>query len=363
MTTTYFRISLLVAIVFSIAALSGCTNYDSEKPLVAATFFPYYDLAKAIAGESAEVYSIVPITTEPHSFEPSPRDIIKLERSALYITTGVELEQFEQTLLQTVRDTAIIVNGSAGISMLAADHHHDENDHHTDETHEHAEHHEEDEHHDEHHEHEKEAHDHDEYHDEHHDEYEHEHHDDEHTDEHHGHHHHHHTGIDPHVWLSPLNAMIIANNIYEGFVELDPANTQYYEQNMQELVHMLEALDAAYRERLASCEKEVILVAHNAYQYLAKEYGFDVISIAGLSHESEPTPRQMTQLIDTAREHGLTVVFFEELVDSRVAEAIAQEVGAETIALSPAEGSPDGKSYIEIMYDNLDKLAYALVCS
>ena len=338
MNTTLLRICTILITVFTILAMSGCTTTDNtEKPLVAATFFPYYDLAKAIAGEHANVYSVVPPTTEPHSFEPSPRDIMRLERTSMYIATGVELEQFEKVLLNAVQNTAIIVNGSAGIAFLAADHHHHEDDRH------------DDEHHDEH------------EHDEHHEEDRHD--DDEHHDEHEEDHHDHETGIDPHVWLSPINAKVIAQNIYQGFLQLDSEHASSYEQNKQQLISDLDTLDNAYRERLATCEKDVVLVAHNAYQYLAKEYGFKAISIAGLSHESEPTPRQMAHLIDEAHEHGINVVFFEELVDPRVAEAIAQEVGAETMALSPVEGSLDGKGYIQIMYDNLDKLAYALICS
>ncbi|MFT4343795.1 MAG: metal ABC transporter substrate-binding protein [Candidatus Woesearchaeota archaeon] len=348
--------SLVTIVILTIISffLTGCagleTRSDSDKPLIAVTFYPYYDLTKNIAGEFAEVYSVVPRSIDPHSFEPTPRDIARLQNIIAYVKTGVEFEAFEDRLINAVPSGVHIIDGSEGIRFLASDHHHEHDEH------EHGSHEHHEEHHNEHDEHEHGSHEHHEDHHHEHDEHEQE------SHEHHEGHHHHHGENDPHVWLTPTNAIRISENILRGLQQADPANAEGYALNAANLIASLQELSEEYAQGLAVCEKDTILVTHNAFQYLAHEYGFNVLSISGLSHESEPTPRQLAALIDAAREHDIGVVFFEELVSPRVAETIAREVGAEVLPLSPIEGSLEGKGYIELMRENLNNLRISLVC-
>ncbi len=114
-------------------------------------------------------------------------------------------------------------------------------------------------------------------------------------------------------------------------------------------------------QRLSDCEHDRILTAHAAFAYLGHEYGFEQVPLLGLSTTSEPTPQQVQRLITEAKEHGIDHVFYEETVDPRVSETIAQEVGAETLVLDPVTGVND-KTYISSMRQNLEHLETALGC-
>lgn len=359
------KTALSIMLILSVI-LAGCsagvtpetttTAGEASELSVAVTFYPYFDLTRQIVGDLGEVRSVVPPTTEPHSFNPSARDLAELQDITAYVKTGVEFEAFEDTLLNAVPEGVPVIDASAGIELLAGghDHHHhgEEADHHEHEESDHV-----DEHHTE--EHEGETHVNDEHHEEEHADEEHV---DDHSDEADHHDEEHAEGTDPHVWLSPKNAQIIVLNIVEGLVQAHPEHEAALRANAAALQTELIALDAAYTEGLAACEKEKIMVTHNAYQYLAAAYNFEVIAIAGLSPESEPTPGQLAELVEEAEEYQLEYLFFEELVDPRVAQIIAEEAGTDTLTINPVAGSNADLGYVAIMNDNLDKLQIALSC-
>ena len=173
-----------------------------------------------------------------------------------------------------------------------------------------------------------------------------------------------HATNDPHIWLSPKNAQKMALNIMTGIAEADPQQKEYYLRQGQQLIDDLNALDMEFKESLASCTKEVILVNHNSFSYLARDYGFKTIAISGLEPEAEPTPQQLAELVTEAKKHSIKYVFYEDLIDPRVAKTIAEEVGAETLKLDPLEGSADpSATYTSLMRKNLLALQLALECS
>ncbi len=170
--------------------------------------------------------------------------------------------------------------------------------------------------------------------------------------------------LDPHIWLSPKNAKIMAANIINGLSMIDFENANYYVENGNNLIEQLEKLDVEYKQGLTNCKKEVILSSHNSFSYLGRDYGFRTKSISGLEPETEPTPNQIKQLINLAKAENIKYILYEELVDPRVAEAIASETGASLLELSPVEGTTNpADTYITIMQKNLQKLKLALECT
>ncbi len=168
---------------------------------------------------------------------------------------------------------------------------------------------------------------------------------------------------DPHIWLSPRRMMIIADSIKAGFDQADPAHAGAYDANAADFKSKLSQLDSDYRAGLAHCGKDTILTTHDAFGYLASDYGFKQIYISGLSPDAEPSPQKLAELVDTARSQNITVVFYEELVDPRIADTIAAEVGARTMELSPLEGSKNqSDDYFSLMRKNLANLKVALEC-
>jgi len=172
---------------------------------------------------------------------------------------------------------------------------------------------------------------------------------------------------DPHIWLSPVFAKKEVEIIAQSVEHIDPPNSESYQKNAQILINQLDALDREYREGLRMCQKKDIITSHAAFGYLANEYGFNQVSISGLSPAEEPAPKKLAKLSDFAAEHGIHTIFFEPLVSPRTAETVAHEIGAQTLVLNPLEGLTDqevanGKNYFTEMKKNLANLKIALQC-
>jgi zinc transport system substrate-binding protein len=172
-------------------------------------------------------------------------------------------------------------------------------------------------------------------------------------------------GSDPHVWLDPTNAKMEMGNIRNAFAAADPDNADYYGANYDEYADALDALDAEFRDGLEGIRSRDIIVAHEAFGYLCAAYGLNQVPIEGLSPDSEPDPAKMAEIIDFARDRDVKVIFFEELVSPKVAEAVADAIGAKTDVLNPIEGPGEGESeadgdYFSAMRQNLESLKAAL---
>lgn len=172
---------------------------------------------------------------------------------------------------------------------------------------------------------------------------------------------------DPHVWLSPILAKKIVEKIVEGFATVDPDNALYYEMNAQALLLKLSDLDTLYRNGLMACRGTSIVTSHAAFGYLAAAYNFTQISVAGLSPDAEPSPKQIGEIVAFAKNNNVKYIFFESLASPKLSETIAREVGAQTLVLDPIEGlsadvAATGGDYFTQMAKNLENLRTALDC-
>jgi zinc transport system substrate-binding protein len=161
---------------------------------------------------------------------------------------------------------------------------------------------------------------------------------------------------DPHVWLDPVLFARVAARIGAA---LDRKATT--------LVADLHKLDTEYQQGLSDCKRHEIVTSHAAFGYLAARYGLEQVSITGLSPEAEPTPQQLTHVIQIVRRTHALTVFFETLVSPRLADTVAREVGARTAVLDPIEGltpaeQKRGDNYLTLMRRNLATLREALAC-
>lgn len=173
---------------------------------------------------------------------------------------------------------------------------------------------------------------------------------------------------DPHVWLSPALARKEAQAISAALSEIDPAHASEYAQRAQQLDIKLAALDDQFRTGLAQCAQRSFVTSHDAFGYLASAYNLKQVSIAGLSPDEEPSPRQLADVAQFARQNNVKYIFFESLVSPKFSETVANEVGAKTLVLDPLEGISDadmqsGKNYLTVMQENLANLQIALECT
>jgi zinc transport system substrate-binding protein len=172
---------------------------------------------------------------------------------------------------------------------------------------------------------------------------------------------------DPHFWIDPLLAQKEVNSIKDTIVQVDIKNQEAYTQNTEAYIHQLQLLDQLYASKLALCENRAVVTSHNAFNYLALRYKFKALSIAGFSPESEPSTQQLARLAILARQKNMRFIFFETLVSPRLAQTLADEIGAQTLVFNPLEGLTDeevaqGKNYITIMEENLNNLQLAMNC-
>jgi len=172
-------------------------------------------------------------------------------------------------------------------------------------------------------------------------------------------------GYDPHVWLDPTNMATIVATVAQRLSSVDPAGAPTYAANAAALQDRLTALDEQWTAGTATCANRDLVVSHEAFGYLAERYGFTQVGISGLSPDTEPSPAKIAEVADFVRANEVTTVYYETLVDPKVAETVAQETGASTAVLDPLEGLAEGSSgdYISVMEKNLQTVKDGQGCS
>ncbi len=164
---------------------------------------------------------------------------------------------------------------------------------------------------------------------------------------------------DPHIWLNPILAKTQVQSIADAFSKSDPKNQKFYQKNAQSYMIELDGLDSKIRNDLSTCSQDFIAF-HDAFSYFAYEYDLHQHTIISSNDpHGEPTAKTLENIINTARELEIKIIFTEDTVDPRVSNVIANEISGKTLVLSPLEISDDG-NYISRMKENLDNLKEAL---
>ncbi len=301
---------------------------------VVTTLFPTYDFAKQIGKDKINVSLLLPPGVESHSFEPKPQDVVRINKADVFIYTGKYMEPWVEDMLKGISNkNLLVVDASLGIELIAETDHDEDDEHHEGEHHEEAEEHGE-----------------------------------EHGEEHeHGHHHH--GGKDPHIWVDLANDQVMVDTIAKALVEKDPANSALYMNNAKEYKNKLADLDRRFKKTLSTAKhKTIIYGGHFAFGYFAKRYGLEHDSpYEGFSPNAEPSPKAIADLINKLKQSGIKYIYYEELLDPKVARTISQETGAKLELLHGAHNvSKDelsrGVTFLDIMEDNLKKLKVGLEC-
>jgi zinc transport system substrate-binding protein len=159
--------------------------------------------------------------------------------------------------------------------------------------------------------------------------------------------------MDPHIWMSPLNAKIMVRNIYQGLVQIDPGNKPYYERNRDAYLQKLAKLDQDIRDRLSAVTQRRFMVYHPALGYFAREYSLTMMPIE--KEGKEPTAAGLARLIEQAKEHEVKVIFAEPQFNPQSAEVIAEAIGGRVVFIDPLAGN-----YIANLQNLLDELVQAM---
>ncbi|MFL0201222.1 zinc ABC transporter substrate-binding protein [Exiguobacterium sp. s39] len=323
----------------SASVLAACgSNTDSStsdktQTEVYASTFATAAIAREIGGDQVNVKMIVPPGADPHSYEPTSKQLTEIAKGDLFLLTGTTLEPYSKKIQESLKGTDVrFVETSKDVNLLESDatlHAHEEEGHTEDE-----------------HAHEEEGHD--------------DHTTDEHAHEEEGHDH---GKYDPHVWLDPVNAKAMARSITSALSKEAPKDKATFEKNLKTFDQQADELDEQFKQAVADGSKKELLVTHAAYGYLAERYGFTQLPIAGISPSDEPSQKQLAALVKEARMHDLKYVAFEETVSPKVARVIQKEIGAESVTIHNLESvtkAQQNSSYFKLMEENVQTLKKAL---
>lgn len=170
--------------------------------------------------------------------------------------------------------------------------------------------------------------------------------------------------LDPHFWLDPTLLAELAAPVAELLGEIRPEEATGFTARADALRADLAALDEEIRTGLADCERDVVVVAHAAFGYLTDRYDLRQVGLSGLDPEAEPSPARLRQVADIVRSEDVTTIFFETLVNPKVARTLAEDLGIGTDVLDPLEGLVDETDdYRSVMERNLAALEEALGCA
>jgi zinc/manganese transport system substrate-binding protein len=169
---------------------------------------------------------------------------------------------------------------------------------------------------------------------------------------------------DPHWWNSVANVEKATVIVEDELIKLDPANRADYESNAKAYLAKLGELDQWAKRKVAELprDKRKLVTSHDAFQYLAKDYGFRVHSIEGVSTETEPSNRHIAELIDEIKKQQVKAIFLENTLNPKVTVEITKETGAKIGGTLYADGlgEGDGSTYDGMVRHNITTIVDAL---
>ena len=263
---------LIYILTLFILSACGNTTQKSEKPILTVTLEPLRYFTEAIAGDNYEVVSMVPKGSSPESYDPTPQQLVNLSKSQAYFRIGyIGFEQAWMKKLEANCPNMKVYDTSKGIDLIR------------DKGHWHGD-------------------------------------------------HFHEGGVEPHVWNSTQNALIIADNIYQALCELDSTHQEDYQKRLDVLKQTIRQTDANVRTLLENADS-TFLIYHPALSYFARDYGLKQVSIE--EGGKEPSPAQLKALIETCRNENVHTIFVQQEFDQRNAQLIANELGINIVSINP----------------------------
>lgn len=296
---------------FSMLAALAVAGVSGAAPMeVASLSTVMADFARDIGGDRVRVVEIVKPGVDPHAFEPSPGDYRAVAGARILLAGGLGFEGYLDKMRQAVaRNGVEVVVAGDVVEPIEAEQACDGHDH------DHS-------------------------------------------------HHHHHGSLDPHWWHSIGNARLVVAQIRDAFVAADPAGKAEYEANAKRLDARLAGLAKWVRKQVAALPKasRVLVTSHDALGYFAKDHGFEVMAVQGISTAEQPSSRRVQELIGTIRAKGVKAIFAENIENPKVLAEITAETGAKPGGVLYADGLGTGEAgtYEGMVRSNVNTIVGAL---
>ena len=328
--------SLLLALALSLslcACAAPAEKADDGKLQIVTTLFPYYDFARAIAQDRADVTLLLSPGREAHSFEPTPLDAVTISEADVFLYNGGEGEYWVESMLDAAGEHIAVASRMMDYvdaldeeyveGMQGADGH--------DHDHEHGSH----------------------------DDHNHDHEEDEHdSDE---------IEYDEHIWTSPKNAVILCRAVCDAICRADAENAAFYRANCENYCAQLEDLDARFAALCESAPRRLLIFADRfPMLYFCREYGLDYrAAFHGCSGDTEPSLATIKFLIDKVEDENIPVVYTIDFGTKKVAAVVSECTGAaiETLYSMQTVSRADfdaGETYLTLMERNFEALRKGL---
>ena len=298
---------IFIAILSVIVLLPGCEDNRENPYFAVAADFPSYDALRAVIGSDDDILMLLPPGTESHGYEPTPKDMIAVSDASIVVYTGGHSQEWMERLLSSDDDPPMVFRLIDQVELLS------------EERREGME-----------------------------------------GDEHHH-------GIDEHVWTSIPNEITIIGNLADVLSEADSSRRELFQANAAAYIDSLEALDSEIRDIVSSSRLDTLIFASRfPLLYFVREYDLDYYAaFPGCAEETEPSAKTVAILIDKAEELDVPCILNIELSSDMIARVIASEAGCgirtfNTLHNVTAADFHQGKTYIDLMGENLDVLREAL---
>ncbi|GMO26966.1 MAG: metal ABC transporter substrate-binding protein [Termitinemataceae bacterium] len=315
-----FTLPPLLFICLLLLSFTSCRQKDKVVQLqnnlfqVTTTIFPAYDFTRLIAKDKVHITMLIPPGAESHSFEPSPKDMIHLQKTDIFIYTGGESDTFVKDILSSTDTSKMrIISLMENVNVVEeelVEGMEDEAEAEESETE---------------------------------------------------------IAYDEHVWTSPENAALIVQTISKTLCDADPVNADFYITNTVAYLAELQVIDAEYKEVVDNAKRKTIIFADRfPFRYLADAYGLKYFAaFPGCSTETEPSAATVAFLVNKVRAEKIPVVFYLELSNQRMADTICEETGAKKLMLHAAHNVTKkdfdgGITYLDIQKQNIKNLKEAL---
>jgi zinc transport system substrate-binding protein len=303
-----FRIFLVSLLWVTGIPVSSSGQSPPPKLQVISSLFPLQEFARAVGGDRVRVDLLLPPGAEPHHWEPKPSEVARIYKADLFIYNGPAMEPWVENFLKGAKTTGLrTVEASRGLPLLEAS----PADGHAPGKAE---------------------------------------------------------NFDPHFWLDFSLDRKVLEGIAAAFSEKDPSSSARYRANAAAYQARLDSLDQKYRSGLDRCRhRRIIFGGHSAFAYLAKRYWLHQSALYGLNPNAEPTPKRLGAVLDAVKKEGVKFIFFEGLVNPRLARMLAEEAGIGTLPLydganlTRAQAEKNG-TFLGLMETNLESLRKGLEC-
>ncbi len=261
--------SLFFIVCLSSLLLAGCAAPSVEDSGITVTVSPLRYATEAIAGDLYPVTTLTPDGASPETYQPTPQQLSALSESKMYIRIGTL--GFERTQTEKIAENMPHLYCVEASQGIAAV-----------------------------------------------------------LD---GHGEHASDGGDPHVWTSPKNMKIIAQNICRALSRIDTAHVRMFNENLARFALRMDSIDHDIREKLSSVSSRTFLIYHPALAYYAKDFGLHQLSI---EHDGkEPSAERLSKLIEKCRREKVKVIFIQKEYSDKTARTIAEEIQAKVVVINP----------------------------